>query len=296
MDYIPVDATWYSNRTTVAGGNSQGKKVNQLSGPSGLFVDDNDILYIADFNNHRIVKWKCGAKRGAVVAGGNGKGDGPHQLNRPYDVIKDKKNDTLIISDNGNLRVMRWSCRMNTTRGEVMIPNIACAGLTMDEHGYLYVVDEGKHEVRRFYEDDKIGTIVAGGNGKGNRLDQLHEPWYIFIDADQSIYVSDWGNHRVMKWLPGAKQGIVVAGGLGKGNSLSHLSSPEGVVVDQAGTVYVSDSWNDRIMRWPKGANQGSVIVGRHRLSCPIGLSFDCHNTLYVVDWGNHRIERFSYQ
>ncbi|CAF4896762.1 unnamed protein product, partial [Rotaria sp. Silwood1] len=106
------------------------------------------------------------------------------------------------------------------------------------------------------------GTVVAGGNGSGNRLDQLSYPQYVFVDRDHSVYVSDRDNHRVMKWMEGAKQGIVVAGGQGEGNDLTQLLYPQGVVVDQLGTVYVADPGNDRIMRWPQGATQGSVIVG----------------------------------
>ncbi|CAF3963659.1 unnamed protein product, partial [Rotaria sp. Silwood1] len=74
-----------------------------------------------------------------------------------------------------------------------------------------------------------------------------------------------------------------------------------GVGVDQLGTVYVADEWNNRIMRWPKGATQGSVIVGgngsggqSNQLHWPVGLSFDRHGNLYVVDWGNHRVQKFD--
>ena len=58
---------------------------------------------------------------------------------------------------------------------------------------------------------------------------------------------------------------------------------------------------NDRIMRWPKEATQGSVIVGgngrggqSNQLNNPIGLSFDRHGNLYVVDYGNHRVQKFN--
>ncbi|CAF5086664.1 unnamed protein product, partial [Rotaria sp. Silwood1] len=132
----------------------------------------------------------------------------------------------------------------------------------MDENGSLYVVDDGKYEVRRYRRGDSQGIVVAGGNGSGNRLDQLSHPEYVFVDRNHSVYVSDWENDRVMKWMEGAKQGIVVAGGQGEGNGLTQLSFPEGVVVDQLGTVYVADQVNNRIMRWPKGATQGSVIIG----------------------------------
>ncbi|CAF4756084.1 unnamed protein product, partial [Rotaria sp. Silwood2] len=227
----------------------------------GLYVDDDQTVYVADQWNHRIVKWKWDATSGQVVAGGNGQGSGAHQLYHPQDVIVDKERDSLVICDRSNRRVVRWP-RRNGTSGETIISNIGCVGLTMDENGSLYVTDYGKHEVRRYRRGESQGTVVGGGNGRGNRLDQLSYPRYVFVDRDHSLCVSDEGNHRVMKWVKGAKQGIVVAGGQEQGNDLTQLSYPYGVVVDQLGTVYVADWGNDRIMRWPKGATQGSVIVG----------------------------------
>ncbi|CAF5060575.1 unnamed protein product, partial [Rotaria sp. Silwood1] len=268
--------------------------------PFGLYVDDDRTIYVADWMNHRIVQWKSGATNGKVVAGGNGQGNGAHQLNSPRDVIIDKESDSLIISDSGNGRVVRWP-RRNGTRGQTIISNISCWGLTMDDNGSLYVVDAGEHEVRRYKIGDTKGTVVAGGNGEGNRLDQLSNPHYVFVDREHSVYVSDLRNDRVMKWEEGAKQGIVVAGGQGQGNSLTQLNRPQGVVVDQLGTVYVTDFANHRIMRWPKGATQGSVIIGgngegaqSNQLNYPVGLSFDRHGNLYVAEYGNHRVQKFN--
>ncbi|CAF1483431.1 unnamed protein product [Rotaria sp. Silwood1] len=288
---ISPNAKWTQNGITVAGGNEWGSETNKLHEPYGLYVDDDQTIYVADEWNHRIVEWKSGATNGKVVAGGNGS----RQLYNPLDVIVDKESDSLIISDCGHNRVVRWP-RRNGTRGETIISNIACFGLTMDDNGSLYVVDYEKHEVRRYKIGDTKGTLVAGGNGQGSRLDQLSGPSYVFVDRDHSVYVSDLGNDRVMKWEEGAKQGIVVADGQEEGNSLSQLNCPQGVVVDQLGTVYVTDSWNHRIMRWPKGATQGSVIVGGllNQLQYPVGLSFDRHGNLYVVDYGNHRVQKFN--
>ncbi|CAF4565849.1 unnamed protein product, partial [Rotaria sp. Silwood2] len=227
---IHPNARWRQNGITVAGGNRQGNGINQLSNPSGLYVDDDHTVYVADESNHRIVEWKWGATSGQVVAGGNGHGNGTHQLYNPTDVIVDKERDSLIICDRSNRRVVRWP-RRNGTSGETIISNIACWGLTIDENGSLYVTDFGKHEVRRYRRGESQGTVVAGGNGSGNRLDQLSSPHYAFVDRDHSVYVSDYANARVMKWVEGAKQGIVVAGGQGEENGLRQLSCPQGVVV-----------------------------------------------------------------
>jgi sugar lactone lactonase YvrE len=264
----------------------------------GLYVDDDQTVYVADRSNHRIVQRKSGATSGQVVAGGNGEGSAAHQLSDPRDVIVDKEGDSLIICDNSNKRVVRWPGR-NGTSGETIISNISCWGLTMNEKGSLYVTDIGKDEVRRYRRGESEGTVVAGGNGNGSRLDQLSFPRYVFVDRDHSVYVSDYANHRVMKWMEGAKQGIIVAGG--QGNGLTQLSNPNGVVVDQSGTVYVTDEGNDRIMRWPKGATQGSVIIGGNgrgvqskQLYRPEGLSFDRHGNFYVTDCGNARVQKFN--
>jgi peptidoglycan hydrolase-like protein with peptidoglycan-binding domain len=67
------------------------------------------------------------------------------------------------------------------------------------------------------------------------------------------------------------------------------------------GTVYVAEGGNARIMRWVKGGIEGSVIVGgngnggqSNQLNWPVGLSFDRHGNLYVVDAENHRVQKFN--
>ena len=297
---ISAIAKWAQNGITVAGGNGIGSGMNQLNQPYGLYVDDDQTVYIADYANHRIVEWKNGETSGRVVAGGNGHGNRPDQLNSPVDVILDKKSNSLIICDLGNSRVMRWP-RQNSTTGEVIISNIICWGLAMDGDGYLYVSDYSKGEVRRWKIGETSGIVVAGGNGEGSRLDQLHRPYNIFIDQDQAIYVSDYSNHRVMKWTKGAEEGIIVGGDHGSGNGLTQISTPFGVFADQLGAIYVADHSNNRVMRCAKGATQGSVVVGgngpgaqANEFSNPIGLSSDRQNNLYVVDCYNHRVQKFN--
>ncbi|CAF5182411.1 unnamed protein product, partial [Rotaria magnacalcarata] len=146
------------------------------------------------------------------------------------------------------------------------------------------------------------GTLVAGGNGQGDELNQLNHPAYLFVDRDHSLYVSNWNNNRVMKWVEGAKEGIVVAGGQGEGDALTQLHCPYGLFVDTLGILYVADSWNHRVMHWTQGDNkQGTVIVGGNgagagvnQFNVPIGLSVDRHGNLYVAEYGNHRVQRFS--
>src|ERR1700722_10432049 len=108
---ISPNARWTQNGVTIAGGHRGSNALNQLNLPAGLYVDDDQTVYITDWGKERIVEWKYGATSGRVVAGGNGRGNRTDQLNAPSDVIVDKEADSLIICDNGNRRMMRWSRR-----------------------------------------------------------------------------------------------------------------------------------------------------------------------------------------
>ncbi|CAF1325952.1 unnamed protein product [Adineta steineri] len=289
---------WKQNAITVAGGNGEGQKLNQLNRPEGIFIDKNKNIFIADRFNHRIVEWKYNAKEGQIIAGENEEGNRMDQLNYTTDVIIDQQNHSIIIADRGNKRVIQW---LNQNQ-QILIENISCYGLAMDKHGCLYVSDQGKNEVRRWKIGEYIeGMVVAGGNKQGDQLNQLSYPDFIFVDEDQSVYVSDRSNNRVMKWRKGAKEGTVVAGGNDFGRNLNQFFEPEGIAVDHLGQIYVADSGNDRVMRWREGKEEGEIIVGGNRrgnelnqLNLPKGLSFDDEGNLYVVDYGNDRIVKFE--
>ncbi|CAF1314925.1 unnamed protein product [Adineta steineri] len=290
---------WKQNGITVAGGNGEGTQSNQLNHPIGMFIDNNKNIFIADRENHRIVKWKCNAKAGQIIAGGNGKGDRMDQLNCPTDVVVDQQNHSIIIADRDNRRVIQWLNK----KQQILIDNIGCWGLAMDKHGFLYVSDTVKNEVRRWKmgEYNNEGVIVAGGNGSGNQLNRLHRPTFIIVDDDHSIYVSDYYNHRVMKWSKDAKEGRVVAGGNGRGEKPNQLSCPQGIIVDDLGQIYVADFRNHRVMRWCEGKKEGEIVVGgngqgyqSNQLNDPFDISFDNEGHLYTAERWNYRIQKFE--
>ena len=229
---------WNQSAVTVAGGNGRGGHLNQLNWPHGIDIDGDEAIVIAEFHSHRIVE-----KRKDVI-------------------IDHHHNNELIITEWGNQRIARWP-RRNGQTGQAIISNVRCVGLAMNNNGDIYVAVEDKHEVRRWKaQGGDEGTVVAGGNGRGDRLNQISQPRYIFVDDNESVYVSEWGNHRVTKWVKGAKEGIVVASGQGHGNSLTQLNLSEEVFVDVLETIYIADRGNHRIVRWFKGAKQGEVVVG----------------------------------
>ncbi|CAF4214891.1 unnamed protein product, partial [Adineta steineri] len=87
------------NSKTVAGGYGLGSTSRELCFPYGLAFDDDQTMIIADWGNHRIVRWKIRDTNGQVIAGGNGQGNELNQLNCPTDLLIDKQTNSLIICD-----------------------------------------------------------------------------------------------------------------------------------------------------------------------------------------------------
>ena len=94
-----------------------------------------------------------------TVAGGNGCGDAINQLWYPYGLDIDDDNQSIVIADWGNHRIVEW--KMGASHGKV----------------------------------------IAGGQGRGNRLDQLNHPTDVLIDKEtNSLLIADRSNRRVLRW------------------------------------------------------------------------------------------------
>lgn len=101
---------------TVAGitGNNGGS-YSQFYWPTAIYVDSNNTMYIADWQNYRVMKWQLGDPLGFVVAGGNGWGGALSQIYNCYGFFVDNRSN-IYISDYRNHRVVKW-LSSNTTSG-----------------------------------------------------------------------------------------------------------------------------------------------------------------------------------
>lgn len=256
-----------------------------MAGPFGIAVDPDDgTVYVAESWNNRVIAWKPGERGARVVTS---------QVKNPTDILFDLRTNSIIIADNGNNRIIRWPVKNGTNRGRVLIDNVTCWGLAMTSGGDLFVTDVKKHEVRRYIEGQKIGTIVAGGKGPGKGLHQLHMPYYIAVDDQHTIYVSDTENQRVVKWTTGASHGVIV-GHVERGLSTNSSSpNPSGIVVDTDRRLYVVDKINHRILRFQNNKQNFDVLIKAPHLDRPHAIAFDHRNNLYVADRYD-RIQKFS--
>lgn len=137
------------------------------------------------------------------------------------------------------------------------------------------------------------GITVAGGNGDGYELNQLHSPSGIFVDEDRTIYVVDSWNHRIVKWIPGATSGKVVAGGNGAGDRNDQLNYPVSVAIDRmSDSLIICDYNNRRVVRWPRrNGTRGETIISN--IVCYDAV-MSGNEYLYISDVSNHEVRRWK--
>ncbi len=197
-----------------AGSNPSGNALNRLNNAYDLSGDADRNIYVADFANHRILKFARGSVAdgfGTVVAGVTGSsGPGTDRLNSPIGVHVDK-NGYIFVADMSNQRILKF-------------PPNATSGTS--------------------------GTVVAGDNNAGLALNQFTRARYVFVDGYGNIYVVDDNvpslNVRILMFPPNstkATMGKVIA----SGSSLGFAGG--GLFVSDSGHVFYGDWSNNRIIK-----------------------------------------------
>ncbi|CAF1656282.1 unnamed protein product [Adineta ricciae] len=290
------NSMWKQEGVTVAGGNGPGDRTDQLNSPLGFTIDDNLTLYIVEETNKRVVKWIFNSTNGEVIVGGIFPNEKLMRLAHPIDVVIDE-ND-LIVCDFGNSRLIRLSY-VNFDYELGFLFACACFSLAIDLHGTIFIVDVVESAIKQWKKGEFQARIIAGGNNRGDGLNQLNEPRYLSVDRDSSLYISDTFNNRIMKWIPDEKEGVIVAGE-GAENNLTDLSYPAGLIFDDFDNIYVIDSRYVRVTRFALKSREKTVIVGgrgagnaSYQLHDPQDILFDRYGNLYVADTFNHRIQKF---
>ena len=284
--------------STVAGGNGQGNALNQINYANGIFVDSSNNVYVADTDNHRIVKWEPGATEGVVVAGGNGQGDALNQLYEPQDIYIDSSGN-IYISDKGNHRILKWEPSSSegvivaggNGQGSALNQLYLPLGIDMDSSGNFYIADHGNDRIIKWDSGASEGTVVAGGNGGGDSLNQLKAPMSVAVDSNDNIYVVSSNNERVTKWSSGASEGVVYASG----------ARFYDVFLDSNEDVYIADGENNRILKWAENASEGIVVAGdngygsnQDQLTEPMSIYVDSSSNLYILDKQNERVQKLN--
>jgi uncharacterized repeat protein (TIGR01451 family) len=251
----------------------------QLNSPTGLALDSNGNLFIADKFNQRIRKV---APTGIITTvAGNGlfgfSGDGAlatsARLGSPTDVAVDASGN-LLIADNSNNRVRK----------------VAVTGLI----------------------STIAGTGAAGFSGDGGAaiIAQLRFPSSIDLDASGDLFIEDSGNFRIRKVTPNGTITTVAGNGTSgfngdNGPATTAQITAGNIAVDSGGNLFIATSARIRKVT-PNGtittiagtggagfSGDGGAAISA-QISSPASLGTDSSGILLIADTTNHRIRRID--
>jgi len=311
--------------STIAGdvkrGNADGKGLSaRFHSPSGICIDVNGNVYVADYHNHAIRKI---TREGDVttLAGGIA---GDTELtstafNGPMGVTIDSKGN-LYVADDNNQKVKRIAAEgtiqviAGSKQGELDGP----LGTNKLNYPYAVAIDESTGSIyvsqfTSYVKRIKNGVVetLAGGI-KYNYEDAAFKfPLGIVINAEKELIVSDYGKNQIFKI--NAKGEVLLIAGSGVAGALDGQASeatfnlPHGLAIDKEGNIYVADRGNNKIRKISTAgvvttvAGNGAlgIVDGPANLASfnePTGLAIDLDGNLLVTDRGNHQIRKITFK
>ncbi|UJR07284.1 hypothetical protein I4U23_011572 [Adineta vaga] len=291
----------------IAGKNEEsGFNYDQFNEPYGIFVNDAGIMYIADRQNHRIMKWLPGASWGVRVAGEGNDGSKAIQLNKPTYVTVDA-NEYMYISEAGDQgRIIRWL--VGSWYGVCIV---ACTGsfgtatnqlkgphsLAFDRNGSLYIADRKNDRVQKFqilgYALSYNRPVIrphskwsSCGITFANQSLVGFSPRSIFIDSNDTIYVVDHTHGQILVWSETNNNNP-------RKISTGKLFAWTGVFVTTNGDIYVeNDNQTGQIDKWTLNATRGDPISKFSGNCCALFL--DVKNNLYCSINLRHIVVKIS--
>ena len=270
--------------------------------PTGIRLDKQGNLFVADCNNHRI--WK---------------------ITNPSNIVVDKssllapRNFSIVagagvsgFSGDGGLAI---NAKFNQPQD-----------LCFDVQGNMFIADAGNNLIRKVDAvTGKITTVVGSGfkgykdaNYSGDGLDaqkiNLYYPSGVVVDAKGNIYIADYNTNRVRKIDGTTNKSVSIAGTGFRGfngdqpnatNAL--LDEPFSIALDKNNTVYFSDANNNQVVKINADGSLSTVAgigtksfsgdggpANRAKLNYPVGICFDKNGALYIADYGNSRIRKIG--
>jgi sugar lactone lactonase YvrE len=282
--------------STLAGGNEgfadgQGAQAS-FNSPSGLALDSEGNIYVADTGNHRIRKITPQGLVSTIAGDGvAGYVDGPAATARfdgPMGVAVDTDGN-VYVADSYNDRIRKISVGQVTT--------IAGPGVATIERAEV------------FAKDGKEVKPPPGNSGRPGYADgpvsnaMFDTPGGIVVASDHSLIVADTGNNQLRRISP---EGQVTTLPLvfPPGANPAYLTSPIGLVITHDGFLYVTELNRSRIIQVASDGSARIVAGGNPgyseghssnaRFNQPSGLALDRQGDLYVADSGNFLIRKLS--
>jgi DNA-binding beta-propeller fold protein YncE len=258
-----------------------------LQRPHGLFVSDDNMLYITDPGAGRVSIVDLVDLTSYQIDRFN-----EVPLSSPIGVVA-LPDGRIFISDSDYRLVGIFEPGGKFVRfleGEFKRPT----GMAVDNGlGIVYVSDTWEHTIYKYdFGGRRLGRIGEYGHGPG----QLHYPTHLFVSGDGNLHVSDTLNFRVQVFSP---EGEVVSVFGEAGDAYGQFDKIKGIAVDSGGHIYAADSVKDTIQIFDRDGRlmlffgEKGSMYGRFRL--PAGLFIDGKDRIFVADTLNQRIQVFRF-
>ena len=175
----------------------------------------NDVLHIADLNNHRIRALDLTSGLLTTVAGNGKKG----------------------IPKDGDVAVQS--------------PLVDPRAVAEDSQGRIWILERSGHALRVVLPDGTIQTVAGTGtkgfvDGRG-LISQFGSPKHLCLDDADNVYLADDENAAIRRFDSRTHEVTTILG-KGQGDARIKLSHPHGVTWEQ-GWLYVVDMGHNRILR-----------------------------------------------
>ncbi len=219
-----------------------------VDGPSGLTVDRQGRLLVADTHFYRVLVYSTSGTLLFQIGDGV-QGQEPGRFGYPTDVVIDRAGNFYVAEYGENDRIQVFSPEGKWLRqwgghgrepGEFLRPR----ALAIDENDRIYVADSCNHRIQVF---DTEGTLLRMWGKRGTGPGDLSYPYDLALGPGGTLYVCEYGNQRVQKF---DRSGVSLGSWGRPGREPGELFNPWALAVDGAGCVSVIDSNNHRVQRF----------------------------------------------
>jgi DNA-binding beta-propeller fold protein YncE len=235
---------------------SFGSADGQLKSPSGLAIDAQGDIWVADKSNNRIQEF---SSSGVYLRkfGVSGTQDG--QLTAPEGIAVDGVGNIWVSDGSFTRRLQKFTPqgtfikRIGTSGsglGQMMTPK----GLDI-ANGKAWVADWQNNRVSVFSEaGDFLFQFGAQGVGDG----QFKRPTGVDVDNAGNVWVGEQENNRVQQFGQSGEY-ITQFGVPGSAEGQFDFSLPLGIAADNEGNLWVTDGGNNRIQKWTQSNSASSL-------------------------------------
>ena len=292
--------------TTFAGG-SEGfadgvGTAASFNSPSGLAIDSNGNLIVADTGNNRIRK--ITREGGVATVAGDGTAgyvDGPAsqaRFNGPIGVAVDA-NDNIYVADtyNDRIRLITTDGRVSTVAGQgtpgyadgdrnTALFDTPC-GIVVATDGTLIVADTGNDHLRKITGEGNVTTVSVSFPNDG-----LSSPLGLAVSHDNFLYVTELDRSRVTQIAPDGSARVIA--GVDPG-----FNQPTGISIglrtNKPVELYVADSGNYLVRKLDQTVvpfaatlidplpNLSNETLGEQRLLWPVAPQDSPHEVVATI-------------